>query len=154
MTQTPGPQTSATYPLPGTTGSTVSNPAGFTDLSANVIEVGIVDKTTGSFTASSTPSKNPMGGRVAVRFSVTNIGTRTSPQWNFNAVLPTYPSAVFSSPEQQQLGPGDRIEFTLAFDSFDPSGTGTFTVNVDPAGSVNESNKDNNIVHYTVTVAK
>jgi hypothetical protein len=92
--------------------------------------------------------------RIAVRFAVENLGTRTSPQWTFNAVLPTYPGNIFSSPSQQALGPGDRIEFTLGFDSVIDADTGVLTVNVDPAGSINESTKANNIIHYTVTSVK
>jgi hypothetical protein len=53
---------------------------------------------------------------------------------------------------QQELAPGDRIEFTVGFDSFDPAKPdGIFTVNIDPSGRFNERNKENNIVKYTIT---
>lgn len=150
---TPGPTQTQTFPISGTGTIQASNPNGYVDLAATVIETGVVDKTTGVFTASSTPMRNSDQLRVAVRFSVENKGTKTSPQFDFNAVLPTFPSHIFSSPLQQELAPGDRIEFTLAFDSFSQSGTGVFTVNVDPSGRINEKNKDNNIVHYTITTS-
>ncbi|MES2014252.1 MAG: CARDB domain-containing protein [Patescibacteria group bacterium] len=147
---TAGPEQTHTYPV---NGSGVSDPNGYVDLTAQIIEVGVVDKTTGAFTASSTPSRT--NNRIAVRFSVQNIGTKTSPEFDFNAVLPTLPSNIFSAPFQQALAPGDRIEFTVGFDSFNPdTPNGVFTVNVDPTGRINERNKDNNIVHYTITTLK
>jgi len=144
--RTPGQVSTSTYPIGG---GRVSDPNGYVDLSVKILETGVVDKTTGAFTASSTPSRS---SRVAVRFAVENIGTKTSPQWNFNAVLPTIPSNIFSSPMQQALAPGDRIEFTIGFDSFDPAKpNGEFIVNVDPSNSFNEKREDNNIVKHVVT---
>lgn len=151
--RTAGPETSGVYPINGSTGG-VSNPNGAIDLSVRIIEQGVVDKSTNLFTASSSPNRADITKRVAVRFAVENLGTKTSPQWTFNAVLPTLPGNIFSSPNQQALNPGDRIEFTLGFDSLADADTGTFTVNVDPTGSINESKESNNIVHYTVTTVK
>ena len=149
---TAGPATSQTYPLNGSGAVIVSNPNGSVDLVARVIDVGVINKTTGVFTATSTPSLRALGDqyRVGVRFAIENVGSKTSPQFDFNAVLPTLPSYIFSSPMQQALTPGDRIEFTLGFDSFDNSSAHVFTVNADPSGRINESNKANNIVHYTI----
>lgn len=127
-----------------------SDPNGFTDLTARIIETGVIDAN-GAFIASSTPNRT---SRVAVRFAVENIGTKTSKEFTFSAVLPTYPPFTYFSPSQVALGPGDRIEFTIGFDSFEQDNVGDFIVNVDPTSSVNERNKDNNIVKYTVTVTK
>jgi len=150
--RTAGPETT-TIDVLGSTGTvTTNNPNGFTDLSARLIEVGLVDKTTGEFTASSSPSVSVTNKRVAARFAVENLGTRTSDQWTFNAVLPTFPSHVYSSPTQPSLAPGDRIEFTLGFDSFEEDGEGVLVVNVDPVNRINESNKENNILRATITV--
>ncbi len=154
-TPTKGPETSVTYPV--TSGTVplvvVSDPNGYVDLSVRVLEVGVVDKTTGAFTASSTPMRNPPGARIAVRFAVENLGTKRSPQFDFTSVLPTFPSYVFVSPMQPELDPRDRIEFTLGFDTFDQSGKGTFVVNVDPSSRINERNKDNNLLRYDITVS-
>lgn len=146
----PGPSTTTTYPLTPEVPKVAPDPKGLVDLAVRVIEQGFVNKDSGLFTASSSPNRAGGTYRIAVRFVVENLGARTSPQWTFNAVLPTFPSHIYSSPSQQALSPGDRIEFTLAFDSIADQDSGTFTVNVDPTGSMNESNKDNNIVHYTV----
>src|SRR3989344_2893221 len=150
--QTAGTQTSNTFPMG--TGAAVSNPNGAIDLTGRVIEVGIVNKTTNVFTASSTPMRNPPGSRLAIRFAVENIGTKRSSMFDFNAVLPTFPAHIFSSPMQQELGPGDRIEFTLAFDSFVDADTGVFTLNIDPSGRIMEPNKANNILKYTMRVVR
>lgn len=135
-----------------TGGTPSSDPNGFVDLSARVIEIGLVDKATGEFTASSSPSRSAFNQRAAVRFLVENLGTRTSGQWTFNAVLPTFPSHIYSSPSQLALAPGDRTEYTLGFDSFEEDGEGTLIVNVDPTNSINEPNKDNNILRVTVVL--
>lgn len=128
-----------------------SDPNGYTDLTARIIEVGIIDST-GAFVATSTPSRQ---NRVAVRFAVENIGTKTANrEFTFSAVLPTYPPYTYFSPSQVVLGPGDRIEYTIGFDSFEQDLSGDFIVNVDPTGSVNEKDKVNNIIKYTVTVTK
>ncbi len=145
-TPRPTTPTTTTYPVVQTSGQ-VSDPNGYVDLTARVIEVGYVDKTTGAFTASSTPSRQ---NRIAVRFAVENLGTKRSPSFAFNAVLPTIPSHIFSAPPQQELNPGDRIEFTIGFDTFVDALVGDITINVDPTNSINERNKDNNIIHYTL----
>lgn len=149
-TPRPGNPTSNTFPINGTQVKP-SDPNGFVDLTARVIEIGVVDKTTGTFTASTTPNRRD---RVAVRFAIENIGTKKSPEFTYNAVLPTLPPYTFFSPVQQALNPGDRIEFTLGFDSFADATSGDVVINVDPTGGINERNKDNNIVRYTVTVIK
>ncbi len=116
------------------------------------MDTGVVDKTTGAFTASSTPSR---ASRIAVRFAIENLGTKTSSQWAFNATLPTLPSNIFTSPMQQALNPGDRIEFTVGFDSFNPNQPqGEFIVNVDPTGSIQEKNEVNNIVKQVITTVQ
>lgn len=153
VTPAPQPPKVTTFP-PTTVTAPVSDPNGRVDLAVRVIEVGVVNKTTGVFTASSTPYRNSQEYRIAVRFTIENVGTKTSPNFSFNAVLPTLPSHIFSSPVQQNLNPGDRIEYTLAFDSFVDADEGVFKVNVDPTGSINEPNKENNLVTYTVKVKR
>lgn len=154
VTPSAGPSTTRIYPLGGTVAVQQSDPNGYVQFGVHIIDIGVVDRSTGTFISSSTPSISMATGsgqyRIAVRFAVENNGTKTSPQFSFNAVLPTLPSYIFSSPMQQALAPGDRIEYTLGFDSFDRNSNHVFTVNVDPTGSVNEPNRDLNIVHYTV----
>lgn len=148
VTPTPQPPKRETIVVPQ---GRASDPNGYTDLTARIIEVGVIDST-GAFVASSTPSRQ---NRVAVRFAVENIGTKTAnKEFTFSAVLPTYPPYTYFSPTQIVLGPGDRIEYTIGFDSFEQDNVGDFIVNIDPTGSINEKDKVNNIVKYTVTVTK
>ncbi len=152
----PAPQTPSTPSAPPKRETIVipqgraSDPNGYTDLTARVIEVGYMDPS-GAFVASSTPSRQY---RIAVRFAIENVGSKTSNEFTFSAVLPTFPPYTYFSPAQVALGPGDRIEFTIGFDSFEQDNTGDFVVNVDPSARVNERDKANNIIRYTVTVVK
>ena len=102
-TRTPGVETTQEFPVINT-GQTASDPNGRVDLEASIIEIGIVDKNTGEFTASTTPYIASTQYRAAVRFAVENVGTKTSDQWNFNAVLPTFPAHIFTSPNQVAMG--------------------------------------------------
>ncbi len=143
---TAGPKTEKTF-VYYSTGPTPSNPNGSIDLEARVLAVGVVDKDTNVFTASSSPSANL---RIAVKFDVINKGTKASGSWSFNAVLPTFPLYIYSGDSQQSLMPGDRIEFIIGFDSVERKKDGEFIVNVDPTNSVTESNKTNNIVKMLI----
>lgn len=132
------------------TGPMASDPKGIIDLEGRILEVGVVDKDTNVFTASSSPSAN---SRIAVRFEVVSKGTKASGSWTFNAVLPTMPLYIYSGDSQQSLMPGDKIEFTIGFDSVERKKDAEFTVNVDPTGSVVESNESNNIVKTLIQPA-
>ncbi len=146
----PGVPTSGTYVITGGTNTTASNPYGRVDLSARITEIGVIDPITNVFTNTGVVHR---GQRAAVRFVVENLGDKTSPYWNFNAVLPTLPYYIFSSDMQQPLNPGDRIEFTLGFDSADPSvNDSQFVVNVDPSSAIPESTKVNNIARVTLQI--
>ncbi len=152
-TPTAGTPTSNVYLIDGSIPQG-SDPNGSVDLVPRIIETGTVNITTGVFTQSDTPLRNPVGARVAVRFAVENKGTKRSPPFDFAAVLPTLPQNIFQSPMQAELNPGDRIEFTLAFDRFVEADSGEITINIDPSHRFNESNKENNILKYTVSVVR
>lgn len=63
-------------------------------------------------------SLSSVQGRTAVQFEVSNIGTNVAPAgWMFTANLPVGYSYVYSSVTQQALYPGDRIVYTLGFNS-------------------------------------
>lgn len=135
----------------GTTGgivttpvTAVSDPNGHIDLSVSLVAVGVVDNTTNQFFTVQNPSRSAFNQRVAVRFEVKNNGTKTSPTWTFTASLPTAQNYVYNSPTQSALRPGESIIYTLAFDSFVNSTSGTVTVNVDPSNYISESNESNN----------
>jgi hypothetical protein len=145
--RTPGTSTNGVYIIPGSAG-TVSNPNGRVDLVARIIEVGVI----GSDNVFVATSTHRLGTKIAVRFEIENIGDKTSPEWNFNAALPTYPFHIFHSDMQPVLTPGDKIQYTLGFDSAQAGYNKEFTVNADPANGVNESNETNNIVKATFSI--
>lgn len=148
VTQTKGQEINDTYMF-SDGNIVISDPNGFVDLSVIILRTGILDKTTNEFIATSSIQ---LSDRVAIQFEVINEGTKTSDGWAFNAVLPTFPHHIFQSKGQQALGPGDRIEFTLGFDSVAGLGEREIIINVDPTGSINESTKSNNIVKVIVIV--
>src|SRR3989344_7009150 len=91
------------------------------------------------------------GARVTLQFVVENVGTNAAPAgWAFDALLPYRPVDTYSAGPQQRLYPGDRIVYTLGFDT--PPYYGypysyaqpTVTIQVDPYNTVTELNEQNN----------
>ena len=147
---TRGEQTDEVFPISDS--RTVSDTSGRVDLVVRIIDVGTID-THDTFTAAASINIKDKG---AIRFSVTNAGSKTSDNWTFNAVLPTFPMHIFHSTGQKALNPGDRIDFTLGFDQLNRDLTeGVITINVDPSGSIsNELNRDNNIAQATFKITQ
>ncbi len=153
-----GPETEHLYQY-GTAGTTTTyygtgTPAAISngvDLTARILGLGVVDKTTNQFTATSTFKA---ADRIAVRFEVQNIGTKTSPQWSFAAVLPTFPPFIFQSPTEQSLAPGDRIEFTLGFDNINQADGNVVTINVDNTNSIGDIHRADKIASTTINNVK
>ncbi len=130
----------------------LSDSSGRVDLEVRIIDTGIINSNN-EFMATSSMSTT---GQGAIKFSVTNIGSKTSDNWTFNAVLPTFPMHIFHSTGQAKLAPGDRIDFTLGFDQLNHELTeGVITINVDPSGSIhNEVTRDNNIAQVTIQITE
>lgn len=147
MIKTPNTSQTGTTYYPVNTVRT-SDPNGSTDLRVTIIEAGTVDRGTGTFIPSSTPSRSQ---KVGVRFAIENIGTKTSPQFDFSAVLPSYAQSNFQGPLVQELAPGQKVEFMMGFDSFSTQNGGVVTITVDPSSRIAESDKNNNTARYTIT---
>ena len=147
----PGQTTTQIIPISGGSTIGVSNPSGQADLTAEIIEVGIIDPNTNKFVASSTPNTS---SKVAFRFIISNIGTKTADGWTFNIVLPTDPIYIYHSNTQGMIRPGERIEYMLGFDRAKAGTDMAIIVNVNPAGSINEKTRDNNIVKKFITIIK
>jgi hypothetical protein len=142
---TPGQQTNQTNQFGTTTIPHFSDPNGKVDLKVTILETGIVSRTSGAFTATSTIRNTD---RAAVKFEIENVGTKKVSGWRFNAILPTNPRYIYNSDGQPELFPGDKIEFILGFDAITKdtsTGTAQVTINADPTNSFFESNEDNNI---------
>ncbi len=143
----PGPVTTNTYPLKST--STIQTThTGRIDLASEIIEIGILDRISGTFTPATSFKSTD---RIAVRFRVQNTGGRESGSWYFNAALPTFPSHIFTSDSQQSLLPGAHIEYTLGFDNVNMTAlTREFVINADPANSIGEATETNNIARISI----
>src|SRR3989344_7939590 len=144
------PGQTTTQVIPIQTGSTirVSDPYGQADITAEITEVGVINASN-EFVASSTPSA---GSKIAFKFIISNIGTKTAENWRFNVVLPTDPIYIYSGNTQQALRPGERIEYAMGFDRAKAGTDMAIIVNVNPSGSTNEKTRDNNIAKKLITI--
>jgi hypothetical protein len=132
-----------------------SDPNGSPDLFVRVLGYGLVDQKTGVFTElDKIPYNLPSGKRGALRFLVVNLGTKESGTWEFSVDLPTSPSYTYKSDKQQTLFPGDRIEYTIGFDSIRKATHDEYRIVVDPKNKVHESNEANNIHKGIVIIEK
>ncbi len=143
--QTPGDKTEQTIEIPRD--DTPIN--GKVDLVVRVLKTGILNSDTNEFTEKESILVTDRGG---IFFEVINLGTKTSEKWKFNTVLPTTPAYTFNSDEQEQLAPGDRIEFTLGFDNVVHETEGTITINIDPGNTLDEVTRDNNTTQTIIKI--
>lgn len=126
-----------------------SDPNGKVDLTAQITTIGILDPITKEFIATTTLKNSDT---IAFKFVVTNQGTKTAEGWSFNVVLPTSPLHMYHSNSQQNLGPEERIEYSLGFDRPEVNDNAVIIVNLDPAGTIWESNENNNIIKKFILI--
>lgn len=136
-----------------TTPVVVSDPNGTADLAVTILEVGIINPDTKLFVATSSVERREHEG--AVRFQVQNVGTKTSSAWTFEASLPTTPSYTYRPRgSQQALRPGDRIEYTLAFDRVRNADVGSIRIEIDPREVLDEITRANNEARTTINIIR
>jgi len=121
-----------------------SNPNGKIDLNVTYLGVGKLSGKT--FLRSSTIDKDEQG---AFQFAVQNIGTKTSGQWDFEAVLPA--GIEYTSGPQVELKPNEKAIITIGFEGLSQTGTEKFGVEV---SAKNDINKNNNSFTWAVEVVK
>lgn len=92
-----------------------SDPNGYTDLAVTFLGAGTI--THGVFTAQNSFEEGEDG---AFRFAVTNIGTKTSTSWTFDATLPS--GNEYESKRQDPLKPQEQAIMTVVFDSVGAAG--------------------------------
>ena len=144
---TPGPETNTEYQVSQSQGTQAQ---GKSDLYSNITAYGTLNSNN-EFTATTTLKSTD---KIAVRFEIVNHGTVETGTWYFNAVLPTFPSHIFTSESQQSLKPGEKIVFTLGFNKVAKKDGNEFVVNADPANSINEASETNNIAKLTMNDVK
>ena len=153
VTPTAGSESTSATPIPGTGGGSsatiTTNPAslyGLSDLTVTSITPGYLPSNSTS-QADFVPSATvPANTSFAVKFTVTNVGTNATGQWDFSATLPTKQSYTFYSPEQQTLNPGDHLDLMLHLDVGEAlSGSQSMTITLDPNRNLSESNENNNV---------
>jgi hypothetical protein len=129
----------------------ISNPNGYTDLEVTILAVGTMDRS-----GNLTPTSNELEGdkQGGVRFVIKNIGTKTSPVYDFEVKLPTRPAFTYSpkQSDKRALMPGERIEYTLGFNRISSKDTGVISIVVDPDRDIEDVNRANNDVSVTVTI--
>lgn len=112
----------------------VSDPRGFVDLAVQFSGVGVMDKDD-NFIRTATIDEDTRG---AFQFTVINLGTKTSDEWEFEATLTS--GQEFESAEQPPLRPNERAVITLGFDAVGESGFQDFGAEVSAEDDVNPRN--------------
>ncbi len=110
-----------------------SNPNGTIDLRVTLIGIGTLDGK--NFTKTQTLEAGEGG---ALRFSVKNIGTKTSNEWSFKAELPA--DINYTSGDQKALKPNEEAIITLGFTGTDRTGSEAVGITATTKGDVNTKN--------------
>ncbi len=149
VTPTAGPETSGAYAIDGATTTPVVT-TGLPDFIATIDSIGyLATSSADSFVASSTV---PAGDRPAVRFTIKNVGGTATGLWRFSASIPTQTAYLYQSQQQQTLGPGDSIQYTLGFDQANRGANQMISVTANYDRGVNESNFNNDSASATLTI--
>ena len=124
------------------------DPDGRPDLAVTILGTGVVLDVNDN--DSFFPLKKiPTDQRGAVQFEVENVGNNVSKSWDFTAQLPIEgdDDFEFASPKQDPLKPGDKITFTLKFDSVLEDDRGTIKIKLDPGSADrNDANDDATVI--------
>lgn len=142
------PQPTRSVYVIGTTSAPA--PYGLPDLTVTITERGYLE--TGSSGSYKKADEVPDGKRGAIKFVVENKGTNVAGVWKFTAQVPTTPTYTFTSPEQDSIAPGARVEYVLGFDRAKSGDDRTIIVTVDSAKKVEESNEKNNDDSETLVI--
>lgn len=143
-----GKRTNNTYAINGTT--SVPTLHGLPDLTVRITAIGyLVSTSTDSFVATSTI---PVRSKVAVKFTITNIGTNKTGPWIFSASIPTQINYIFNSPKEDSLNPGDHVNYILGFDQADAGSNQTISITANPKHTFKESSFKNNSSAKSATI--
>jgi hypothetical protein len=122
--------------------ASISNSQGYTDLKTVFLSTGII---TGNTFKAGDMRRNDEG---AFKFSVTNLGTKTSKDWTYTVTLPG--GDVYTSPYQAPLISGEEATIAIGFPTND---TATYSFVVVVAEKSDRNLKNNNL-YQTVNLTK
>ncbi len=120
--------TVATYVVP------TSDPNGYTDLEITFVAVGRMTAAE-RFVAGAELEADEIG---AMQFRVKNIGTKTSSDWHFEALLTD--GDTMKSNVQKPLKPGEMATLTVVFEVGDKDGNRSFGASVYGGNDINSAN--------------
>ncbi len=147
-TTAPAPAPRQTTPVPAPTPVVTRVPAdrGPADLVVEITATGILKKVNGkeTFVKKDEIASDEVG---AVRFVVTNMGSKVSDTYTFTVQVPTKSGDdyTYTSKTQKALAGGAKIEYTLGFDDVPKSGTGTIEVEVETDDDAKTNNNDDSV---------
>jgi CARDB len=136
---TPVPVYEYTYAIP------TSDPNGYVDLAVTYLGIGKVTSK-GVFINTGSLNTDEDG---AMQFSVKNIGTKTSADWNFTAILPG--EINYESQKQTSLKPNERTILTINFPAVTKTKLYTFSLTTKTDNDIKTSN---NKASWSVVVIK
>jgi hypothetical protein len=110
-----------------------SDPNGSVDLAIRLVTTGVM--TSQNFIPGSLISKSQTG---AFQFEVKNLGTKTSDNWSFAALLPS--DIKYTSKTQSPLKPNERAIITLGFDGITKTGVEAFSAQLTTDEDTDASN--------------
>ncbi len=142
----PTPSASAN-PSNGTAGGPVVAPAkdAGPDISVVIESIGYLDPITSRFVPSQYVAP---GERAAVKFRVSNIGTKSTGLWGFTASLPSITHPNFTAYDQSSIAPGGGIDYTLGFDGISNAQTSDITI----TAALNNATAETDSANNTATV--
>ena len=121
-----------------------SDPNGKIDLQVTYLGVGTLEGRT--FASAGSIDVDEQG---AFKFEVTNIGTKTSKEWSYDAHLPS--GIEYTSGEQDVLKPNEKAIITIGFEGLTQVGVERFGADIDAESDVNNNN---NSFTWAVNVVK
>ncbi len=125
----------------------VSKTFGTPDLSIHNLRVGTLAPN-GYFVSKNTFYSNET---IVIKFTVSNYGTKTSPTWYFQSLLPNRNGEIYTSKAQPAIAPCNGRFYTLKIVN-PKKGIGKILVNIDPHNLIKELNEINNNAKAQVTV--
>ncbi len=142
-----GTITNATKNNSSANNACVSKSFGTPDLKISNLQTGVIGSN-GYFIPKTNFSQNET---MYIKFKVSNKGTKTTPYWKFQFLLPTKQKQVYTSKYQARISPCSGRYYTISATSLAP-GTQKVIINLDPYKAIKELNEYNNTAQTVVNI--